>query len=460
MPKQPNPRPNVLLLHAHDLGRFLGCYGVPTVRTPALDGLAADGVRLANAFCTAPQCSPSRAALFTGRYPHSTGVMGLTHHRWDLYEDERHIAELLRAAGYRTDLIGIHHESLVRPDAEVAERLGFDTVDTLGEALIDQRAELVADRAVEVLTERAATPEQPFYLQVGFLEPHRLPSRTFDGVTMGFTGDHMEPDDSLGVTVPGYLREDAGAHEEVAELQGAVAYMDAAVGRVLAHLDALGLTENTVTVFTTDHGLALPRAKCTLYDPGLETALLVRAPGLGWGGGRVVDDLVSNVDLVPTLLEAAGVEAPANLHGHSLARALSGEDGAAQRDVIFGELTYHNYYDPRRCVRSDRFKLIVNLDHALAHTAAATQSWRPRSTPHAGHMGWPSGKFELYDLHSDPWEAVDLADDPEYRDTLEELRGRLLHWMTDTADPLLNGPVPSPSYAYARELLTRAPAVG
>ncbi|MFJ9173375.1 sulfatase [Streptomyces sp. NPDC102360] len=451
-------RPNVLLLHAHDLGRFLGCYGVPTVRTPALDALAADGVRLANAFCTAPQCSPSRAALFTGRYPHSTGVMGLTHHRWDLYEGERHLAELLRAAGYRTDLIGIHHESRVRPDAEVAERLGFDSVDTLGEALIEQRAELVADRAIEALTERAAAPERPFYLQVGFLEPHRLPSRTFDGVTMGFTGDHMEPDDSLGHTVPGYLRDDAGAREEIAELQGAVAYMDAAVGRVLARLDELGLAENTVTVFTTDHGLALPRAKCTLYDPGLETALILRAPGLGWSGGRVVDELVSNVDVVPTLLAATGVEPPAHLHGHSLAGALSGSGGPAQRDAVFGELTYHNYYDPRRCVRTDRYKLIVNLDHALAHTAAATQSWRPRCTPHAGQLGWPAAKFELYDLRDDPWEAVNLADSPEHRDTLEELRGRLVDWMTDTADPLLAGPVPSPSYTYARDLLTQGPS--
>ena len=124
--------------------------------------------------------------------------------------------------------------------------------------------------------------------------------------------------------------------------------MDAAVGRVLAGLRDLGLEEDTLVLFTTDHGVALPRAKCSLYDPGLETALIVRYPARGWRGGRTIEALTANVDLFPTLLEWLGLPVEARVQGRSLLAAL---DGAAltPRDEIFGELTYHDYYDPRRC---------------------------------------------------------------------------------------------------------------
>lgn len=154
--------PNVLLMHSHGLGRQLGCDGVPTLRTPHLDTLAAGGVRFADAFCTAPQCSPWRAALFTGCYPHSTGVMGLTHRGWDLCPGERHLASYVHDSGYHTELIGIHHESLRRPDDEIAAQLGFDQVDTLGGSHYEQRAELVADRTDAAMMDRVAHEGQAF----------------------------------------------------------------------------------------------------------------------------------------------------------------------------------------------------------------------------------------------------------------------------------------------------------
>lgn len=436
----------------HDLGRFLGCYGVSTVGSPALDALAAEGVRFDRAFCTAPQCSPSRAALFTGRYPHSTGVMGLTHHRWDFNPTERHLASLLRGAGYDTELVGIHHESAQLGDDEVAARLGFHRVDTLREGGHNHHADAVADRAVASLRARAGDRDRPFYLQVGFFEPHRQGGSSFDGVAMGFVGDYIEPDAHLGVTVPSYLRDDDDGRAEVAELQGAVRHMDTAVGKVLLALDELGLADDTIVVFTTDHGLALPRAKCSLYDPGLETALLLRAPRLGWSGGRVSTGLVSNVDIVPTLLDAVGCATPANTHGRSFFTDLAG-GSHEYRPMVFGELTFHNYYDPRRCVRTDSHKLIVNFEHSLAHAGAVTQSWRPRSTPLAGHMGWPTTALELYDLASDPLELTNIADIPDHADTVTDLRRALSTWMHETDDPLLNGPVSSPNYDHARRTL-------
>lgn len=444
MPPAEQRHLNVLLLHCHDLGRFLGCYGVPTVDTPHLDRLAASGVTFSRAFSTAPQCSPSRASLFTGRYPQQNGVLGLTHagFGWDLAPGERHLAWLLRERGYRTALLGVHHESRVLPDEAVARRLGFDDVRTGG------RGEVVADRAVARLAEFAAA-DDPFYLQVGFREPHRLPGRRDAPGVMGFTGDHIHPYDERGVTVPDYLVDDPPAREEIAELQGAVRYLDACAGRVLAALDELELTDRTVVLFVTDHGLALPRAKCTLYDPGLETALLARAPALGWQGGRTVTDLVSGVDLVPTLLDALGLPIPDGVAGISQAPAILGT-AHRPRPAVFGQLTYHDYYDPRRCVRTDARKLIVNFSSAPS-IMDASQSWRRRCTPRAAPASTPV--VELYDLDADPAELSNVADDPRYADDRAALLTALYRWLTDVDDPLLAGSVPSPAHTEAMRVV-------
>jgi arylsulfatase A-like enzyme len=436
------PRPHVLLVHCHDLGRHLGAYGVSTVNSPRLDAFAADAVVADRMFTTAPQCSPSRSGLFTGRYPHCNGVLGLTHDGfdWDLHADEQHIAARMQRGGYRTELIGMHHESHTRPDPQVAERLGFDYVRTGG--LADE----VVGNAVEAL-DRCAADGRPFYLQVGFTEPHRLPGRRDEPGVMGFLGDHIEPDDSRGVTVPGYLADTESAREEFAELQGAIRLMDDAVGRVLDHLDRLGLTDETITIFTTDHGLAVPRAKCSLYDPGLEVAFMVRWPGGGWTGGSRLNDLLLNLDIVPTLVEALGLDTDGpQIHGRSFLPLLTGRtEQLSDRPAIFGEITYHDYYDPRRSVRTDRFKLIANFSSAPLFMDPS-QSWLRRCTPvnsTSGNIGsHPS--VELYDLADDPLELTDLADDPAHAGQRAELAAMLATWMADTADPLLAGAVTSP----------------
>ncbi|HEY9357147.1 MAG TPA: sulfatase [Arthrobacter sp.] len=441
---------NILLLHCHDLGRFLGAYGVKTVSTPHLDALADESALFEQAFSTAPHCSPARASLFTGTYPQSNGVLGLTHEPfgWDLNEPTAHIAHRLKSVGYQTELVGVHHESRVLADDVVAGRLGFDQVRTGG------ARDIVVDRATNALR-RMAAGDRPFYLQVGFTEPHRVPSERDRPGVMGFLADGVDPDVSLGHTVPAHLVDDEGAREEIAELQGAVKHMDEGIGSILAELDSLGLRDETLVLFTTDHGLALPRAKCTLYDAGLEVALMIRHPGnAAWSGKRIAG-IVSHVDVLPTLLDLAGLPASENLAGISLRLAV--EQGEAPRTRCFSQLTYHTYYDPKRAIRTPTHKLIVNFSNA-PRAMDPTQSWIHRSLP--VDLGGPtvatSPAIELYDLQLDPDEVHNVAGDPGHAGTVTELSAELIDWMQECGDPLLKIQQPASRHRQALKVLEDA----
>lgn len=461
-------RPNIVLVHCHDLGRHLHCYGVPTVHSPNLDALAASGVRFDRAFATAPQCSPSRASMVTGRFPHSHGVMGLSQSNfaWDLHDGERHVAELLRDAGYRTGIVGLHHAGrcgAVQPAAfstqqafateeEIAVRCGFEHAELFG------RAEEVADRSIAEL-HRASRCDRPFFLEIGFGEPHRRKSLIApDPDYEGFVGDYIEPDDSLGVTVPPYLRDEPFARRDFTEFQGAVRYLDTHAGRVFREIERLGLGEHTLVVFTTDHGIAMTRAKSTLYDAGIGIALIFRFPARGWVGGRVQRELTSNVDIVPTLLDAAGVPPQPAIQGHSLACLLDGMPGPV-RDSVFGEMSYQNYYDPRRCIRTDRHKLIVYFTASVTliqQTGAAALHTTPVTPERLSGAFHPLA--ELFDLHEDPEELDNVIDRPAYRQVRDELLRRLYRWMRDTGDPLLDGAIAAPMHGWALRVLREASA--
>lgn len=440
-------RPNILLLHCHDLGQHLHCYGVDAVQTPNLDRLASEGVLFENNFCTAPQCSPSRSSIFTGRYPHSNGVMGLAHadFAWDLHPGERHIGQLLSGAGYAATGVGVIHET-----RSGAKRCGFADY-TAASAAGD-----MADAVITRLKDFARSPGKPFYLQAGCIEPHRLPApdRVSD---QGFLGGRLSADSSRGVTIPPYLRDTPGTRAELAELQGAVRHMDEHMGRVIAAVRDLGLDGNTLVVFTTDHGIAMPRAKCSVYEPGLRTSFILRYPSRnGWHGGARHKHLVSNIDLVPTLLDLAGIPVPANIQGRSLAPLLDGST-YTPRDRIFGEITYHDYYDPRRSIRTQTHKLIVNFTTAPAFMDPS-QSWRPRADTvvPANHALAYHGPYELYDLARDPWERNDLARDASQARVLDPLRASLLEHMRSTNDPILNGAVTSPLHRRSQAWLESA----
>ena len=428
---------NLVVIDCHDLGRHLGCYGHASVPSPHLDALASRGVRFAQSFCTAPQCSPSRATLYTGRYSHTNGMLGLAHDpfNWRLHADEVHLAAYLRDAGYETAHVGIQH--VTAWDADAVRALGFEHA-WQGH---DDTAQVVAD-AVGFLSR---DHPRPFFLNIGFFDPHR-------DHTGGFT--LSPPDDSLGVDIPSYLPATPEARRECAALQGAIRTLDNAVGAIWRALEANRLVDDTWFVFTTDHGLAMPRAKCTMYDPGLEAALLMIAPALGLQGGRVINEMISHVDFVPTVLDGLGLPLPKRLHGWSYWPLLQGRE-YQPRKHIFASKTYHTAYEPQRAIRSARHKLILNLEVDIINVPADIQH-SPIYLQMIDTLARERPQVELYDLRDDPGETQNLAGLAAAEAIERDLLDSLLDWMRVTDDPILRGPISSPYYDKAMRILTGA----
>ncbi len=422
----PVPRPNVLFIILHDLGTQLGCYGDPSLRTTNVDGLAEEGVRFDNYFCTTPLCSPSRGSIMTGRHPHVNGLNGLAHRGFSLNPDERCLPELLTEAGYETLLFGFQHET------SDPARLGYQWV---SERQRPFRCDLVTPLVVDFLKGRASSGKQePFFAMVGWSEVHR-----------DFKSEVYTPDDPADVHVPGYLPDTLEVREDIGDFHGLIHAADACVGKLLQALDETGLAENTWVIFTTDHGIAFPRAKSTLYDPGIRTACIMRWPA-GFEGGKAYGNLLSNVDMLPSVLEAAGSPTPENVEGRSFLPMLTGGD-YQERDRIYAEKTYHDIYDPMRAIRTERHKYIRSYEERpmLPLPTDIARSLSAKSLgPEAKQVRPPE---ELYDLEHDPLEMNNLIGNPEYEEVYRRLRGELERWQKETNDPLLGGPMAPPEGA-------------
>lgn len=427
-----NPRPNVVIITWHDTGRWLGCYGVEEVHTPNIDQLAGEGFRFSNYFSPSSVCSPSRAAMLTGRYPQSNGCIGLAHpvQNYSIHPAETHLSELLRDQGYDTRLFGLQHET---PHERVGEVLGFNAV-YLNDPV--PPCEQVVDRFATFLRQEYDR-SRPLYAQIGFFETHR--PFDFGGVT---------PDSTRGIHIPPYLQDSPRARREIALFQGSIRKADAQTGRVLKALAEAGMTDNTIVVFTIDHGAHFPRAKATNYDPGLEVALIMRWPRGGITGGKVSDLLLSHVDFFPTLLELLALPVPSNVQGNSFKRVFEEENPAPVREEIFAMFIENN-----RSIRTGRYKLIYNMEPLSTYNELPLNLDNPvRARPFPmTREGWPIA--ELFDLREDPHEFRNLYYEPGYRQVVQELTAKLWDWMVETDDPYVHGPMPTPWYERASDAL-------
>lgn len=428
--------PNVLLIVSEDNGPELGAYGDPYARTPHLDQLAAEGVRFDRAYVAQAGCSPSRAAFLTGLYPHQNGQVGLATWRYRMFDDATpNMASLLKSAGYRTGMIGKLHvnpEEAFPFDFRAVEGANFKR-----ERLDDYAAD--ARRFIEV-------DEGPFFLSVNYPDAHRPFLRQVDGLP-------REPLGPEQVRTPAYMGVDTPeTRTQAADYYNSIERLDALVGELLRELDESGRAERTLVIYLGDHGADLLRGKRTSYEGGVRVPLIIRWPGHA-EVGAVRRELVSLVDLLPTLLEAAGVEAPDGLFGRSLIDLLEAQPEKWRR-YLFTEFhvhSNHNYY-PQRTVRDERFKLIRNLmpdevnpgadftvDRFFGGDAFRGALMAEAAEVRAAYerMRRPP-EFELYDLEADPYEFKNLAGNEAHGADLTRLQEALETWRRETDDPFLD----------------------
>ena len=454
-------KPNVLFLISDDLNNSLGCYGHPQAKTPNIDKLAARGVRFERAYCTFPLCGPSRNSMLTGLYPNSSGILANAQIFRQTIPSHVSLSQAFRQQGWFSGRIGkLYHYN-------VPKSIGTDGHDDpasweleLNPAGVDRLEEephifsltpgqfggtlswyaspksdehhtdgKIAADAEWVLERCAKQKDRPFFLAVGFFRPHTpyvAPKMPYFGqhieaempVVVGVTEDQADlPAAALG----SYKKEqdkltDDLRRQAVQAYFASISFMDTQVGRVVAALDRLGLAENTVIVFTSDHGYHLGEhglwQKMSLFEGSTRVPLLITAPGVSRKGG-VAKTPVSHLDLYPTLAELAGVKAPANLQGQSLVPILQDPDvkgrGWALTQVTRG---------------GGRARATVTRDAGSDGKRFFGYSLR---TPRWRYTEWDEGKQgrELYDHDVDPQELTNLAEKPEHDQNVANLSVQL-----------------------------------
>lgn len=414
-------RPSIVFILADDLTfRDLGTYGSPNVRTPHIDQLAREGLRFDSCFQATAMCSPTRHNLYTGLYPVRSGAYPQT--TW-VYPGTKSIAHYLKALGYRVALTGKRH---VMPE----ESFPFDYLDPE----IDPDLAAVED----YLTQDSAQPAAVFLC---FREPH----------TPWNKGD-ADAYDPASIQLPSNFVDTPETRRQLTRYYAEVTHLDQSVGQVMAMLERHTLSDDTLFIFAGEQGNAFPFAKWTLYDSGLQSAFIARWPG-HITPGTATTALVEYVDVVPTLIEIAGGDAPSDLDGRSFLPVLRGETDT-HKDVVFGIQTTRGIrngspFYGSRSARSDRFKYVMNLTPEAAFSNNVTNERGNWSTywptwVQAAETDATAGMLvdhyqhrpaeELYDVQADPYELHNLASDPAHQGVRRQLRARVLAWMKQQGD--------------------------
>lgn len=421
-------QPNIVVFIADDAGMDYGCYGNHVIQTPNIDKLAQNGLLMEKAFLTSPQCSPSRTSMLTGRFAHTIGTEDL--HHTEMSDTLKTLPGELKKAGYYTGVMlkehfgshvakdFIYHDNGFRPDY-VEGKWNEKAISYFREFL---------DK----------TEDRPFFMWLGFVDPHR-PYKD----KMNAAPEVHSPSDIKNV--PPYLADTKETKADLAAYYDEIHRMDNHIGQMVGELEKRGLIENTVIVFISDNGYPFPRGKGSLYDSGIQTPMVIQ-----WKGKiepeSIYKELVSTIDLTPTLLDIAGIEPAEEFYGESFKPALF-DQSVPGREMIFAERNWHGWDDYVRCVRTEKYKLIFNGYYDLILGAvdgysspswtALRDRWREGDLTYEQRQvfEFPRPRIELYDLENDPYEVNNIADRQEHiNSTVRTLYRELAKWQAETND--------------------------
>jgi N-sulfoglucosamine sulfohydrolase len=431
---------NIVLLVADDLGKYLGCYGEKTIKTPQVDKFATQGTRFDMAFTSTASCSASRSVIYTGLHTHENGMYGLHNgnNHFMTFEEIQTGPKIFNDLGYLTGIIGKVH---VGPDHVYPYQVREESW--------SRDVAWVADRG-NAFFEKAKAEDKPFFLTIGWVDPHR------DRTRKGFGNDEDNGKiitpvkyTEQEVAVPDFLTDLPEVREELVEYYESISRMDQGVGYVLDHLEKQGLADDTLVVFLSDNGAPFINSKTTLYDAGVQLPMIVRRPGQQAGVAN--PNMVSYIDILPTFLDWAGhPEIKHTRIGRSFLPVLESSTRQEGWDLIFGSHTFHeitNYW-PTRFMRTPKYKYHRNvawkLDFPFAADIYGSLTWEGHRNHTPGMVGKRTLKNylerppeELYDLEEDPHEVVNLAGKPEHEATLKSMRDSLEDWQRRTEDPWL-----------------------
>jgi arylsulfatase A-like enzyme len=369
-------------------------------------------------------------------------MLGLAHRGFALYDYHDHIANYLKDSGFKSVLCGVQHVAAHK------STIGYDTiVGTKDKDLFDPVSMEKWDRdnadALCTYLQKTKSEKKPRFVSMGFFSTHRK---------------YPAPDPSVVnadyIHAPFPIADCPETRQDMAGYCQSAHIFDECFGKVVTSLEQNGYFENSIILLTTDHGIAFPQMKCTLYDTGIGVACIVYYPG-NHANGTVCDALVSQLDIFPTLCELEGLEKPERLQGVSLLPLLE-KKSAAVRKEIFAEINYHAAYEPARCVRTDRYKYIrrylaydkpvlSNIDPSLSKTMLLSNGLAEKKGV-ASEM--------LFDLLFDPCERINLINDVSYASCAAKMSADLDDWMKKTADPILTygARIPKPDGAVVNTL--------
>ena len=429
-------KPNIVVYLSDDHGwEYLGCYGNEHIQTPHLDSLADAGIRFTHAFTPTPTCAPSRSTLYTGLYPARHGAMG---NHTECHAHLKTLPSMLRALGYRVAIAGKTH---VKPETLFNFEYIGGFLPKRAEHNRKYRQEGLDTEPVErfLSSHRQENPNQPICLILGDSNPHVTwePNKIYD------------PD---ALPLPPYIADTPIARKALANYYQDITTMDTRIGEIDKMLETHGYSDNTLFIYTTDHGSEWPHCKWTLYDTGTRLPFLAK-----WHGEipaeTVSDAMISHVDFLPTLIDIAGGKPSDSLDGRSFKGVLLGQKGTF-RDKIYGTHTRDGNMNvfPQRCVRDRQYKYILNLMPENSWTTHFTEvegipeshaevwkSWVEKAEidPQTAQLIYLTQHHpveELYDVTVDPYEFNNLAFNTDMRPTLEKMRADVRDWMRSQND--------------------------